>query len=82
MIESEIVVKKFLCDYCKCIFVASRTSYESYDIGPYEKSYRCVCPMCHRVATRVLGTELRTIQREGQKLLTIKDLKKNSEEKS
>lgn len=82
MNESQVVVKKFLCDYCKCIFVASRSSYQLYDIDPYEKGYKSICPVCHRVATQVLGTELRTVYKYGKKLMTIEDLKKNSEEKS
>lgn len=82
MNEFKIVVKKFLCDYCKCIFVASRSSYQLYDIGLYEKGYKSVCPVCHRVATQVLGTEFRTVYKYGKKLMSIDDLREKGEEKS
>lgn len=72
MVNLTYVVKKFLCDYCKCIFVATKADYEVYKIDEYENGYRCRCHLCGRVATQVLGNEIRV--RKGLK--TIKDFKK------
>ena len=75
MEEKLVVVKRFLCDYCKCIFVADRNSYGLVRFDEFEYGYECQCPRCRRIATQVIGTDVKKIPCK-KRLKTIKDFKK------
>lgn len=62
-----VVFKRFLCDYCKCIFIADKHSYEVVKYDEYENTYQCKCPVCKRVATQVLGTVIKNVTFEKPK---------------
>ena len=56
-----VVMKRFLCDYCNCIFLADRTSYKIVHIDEFEYKYECRCPYCRRVTEQVIGTTIKKI---------------------
>lgn len=64
---TNIIMKRFLCGYCNCIFLADRTSYKIVHINEFEYKYECHCPYCRRVTEQVIGTTLKTVSFEKPK---------------
>lgn len=60
--EIQIPVRKFLCGYCRCIFIADRDSYKVLHENEYDFEYECVCPSCGRATRQNLGTEVKVIK--------------------